>query len=52
MSLGTILLIVLVLALVGAFPAWPHSQSWGYAPFGGVGLILVVLAVLLVTGRI
>lgn len=47
MSLGTILLIVLVLALVGALPAWPHSRSWGYGPSGIVGVIAVVLVVLL-----
>lgn len=52
MSLGTILLIVLVLALVGAIPAWPHSRSWGYGPSGIVGLVVVVLLILLVTGRI
>jgi Protein of unknown function (DUF3309) len=51
MSLGTILLIVLVLVLVGAFPAWPHSRSWGYAPSGIVGVVLLVLLVLLLTGR-
>ena len=47
MSIGTILLIVLVLALVGALPAWPHSRSWGYGPSGIVGVIAVVLVVLL-----
>jgi hypothetical protein len=52
MSLMTILLIVLILMLVGVFPAWPHSSSWGYAPFGGVGLIVLVLIILLITGRI
>ncbi len=52
MSLGTIILIVLVLALLGAFPAWPHSRSWGYAPSGMLGLVVVVLLVLLVTGRL
>jgi len=52
MSLGTIILIVLVLALLGAFPAWPHSRSWGYAPSGVLGLVVVVLLVLLVTGRL
>jgi hypothetical protein len=52
MSLMTILLIVLILMLVGVFPAWPHSNSWGYAPFGGVGLIVLVLIILLITGRI
>lgn len=52
MSIGTILLIVLVLALVGALPTWPHSRSWGYAPSGVVGLIVVVLLILLLMGRI
>jgi hypothetical protein len=52
MSLGTILLIVLVLALVGAIPAWPHSRSWGYGPSGIVGLVVVVLVILLLMGRI
>jgi hypothetical protein len=50
--LGTILLIVLVLMLVGAIPAWPHSRSWGYAPSGGLGLVVVVLLVLVLMGRI
>ena len=52
MSIGTILLIVLVLILVGAIPAWPHSKSWGYGPSGIVGLIVVVLLILLVLGKI
>ena len=52
MSLGTILLIVLVLVLVGAFPRWPHSRSWGYGPSGLLGLVVIVLVVMLVTGRI
>ena len=52
MSLGTILLIVLILMLVGAFPAWPHSRSWGYGPTGGLGLVVVILLILLLTGRI
>lgn len=52
MSLGTILLIVLVLMLIGAFPTWPHSQSWGYGPSGGLGLLVIILVVLLLTGRI
>jgi hypothetical protein len=52
MSLGTILLIVLVLALLGAIPTWPHSRKWGYGPSGGVGLIVIILVVLLITGRI
>jgi len=52
MSLGTILLIVLILMLVGAFPSWPHSRAWGWGPSGGLGLIVVVLLVLLLMGRI
>jgi hypothetical protein len=52
MSLGTILLIVLVLLLIGALPAWPYSSSWGYYPSGGLGLVLVVLLLLVVTGRL
>ena len=52
MSLGTILLIVLILMLVGAIPTWPHSRSWGYAPSGGLGLIAVIIIVLLLTGRL
>ncbi len=50
--LGTILLIVLVLALVGALPAWPHSRAWGYYPSSGLGLVLVIVVVLLLIGRI
>ncbi len=52
MSLGTILVIVLILLLIGAVPTWPHSRSWGYAPSGGLGLILLVVIVLLVMGRL
>jgi len=52
MSLGTILIIILVLALVGVIPAWPHSRSWGYGPSGGVGLIVVILLILLFLGKI
>jgi hypothetical protein len=52
MSLGTILLIVLFLMLVGVVPAWPHSRSWGYAPSGGLGLVLLVVVVLLLMGRL
>jgi hypothetical protein len=52
MTLGTILLIVLVLLLIGALPSWPHSSSWGYGPSGGLGLVLVIVIVLLVMGRI
>jgi uncharacterized protein DUF3309 len=50
--LGTILLIMLILMLLGALPTWPHSRSWGYYPSGGVGLLLVILVVLLLLGRI
>ena len=52
MTLGTVLLIVLVLALLGVIPTWPHSKSWGYAPSGTVGLLVVVLVVLLIMGKI
>ncbi len=52
MSIGTILLIILVLLLIGALPAWPYSGSWGYFPSGGLGLVLIVLVVLVVTGRL
>ena len=50
--LGTVLLVVLILALLGALPTWPHSRGWGYYPSGGVGLLLVILVVLLLMGRI
>jgi hypothetical protein len=50
--LGTILLIVLILLLVGALPRWGHSRNWGYAPSGGLGLILLVVVVLLLMGRV
>ncbi|MEO8419265.1 MAG: DUF3309 domain-containing protein [Methylophilaceae bacterium] len=52
MSLGTILLIVIVLMLIGAFPTWPHSSGWGYGPSGVLGLIVIILLVLLLTGRL
>ncbi len=52
MTLGTVLLIVLVLALLGVFPSWPHSKQWGYAPSGVVGLLAVVVVVMLATGHI
>lgn len=52
MSLGTILLIILVLALIGVIPAWPHSRNWGYGPSGGLGIVLIIIIVLLVMGRI
>ncbi len=50
--LGTILLIVLVLLLIGALPSWPHSQSWGYYPSGGLGLVLIVVLILVLMGRV
>lgn len=52
MSVGTILLVILILLLVGAIPAWPHSRSWGYGPSGGLGLVVLILIVLLLLGRI
>lgn len=52
MSVGTLLLIVLILLLVGALPSWPYSSGWGYYPSGGVGLILLVVIVLLLMGRL
>ena len=52
MSLGTILLIVLILMLLGAIPTWPHSKGWGYGPSGGLGLVVLVVLVLLVMGRL
>jgi len=50
--LGTILLVLLILMLVGAFPTWPHSKNWGYYPSGGLGLLLAILIILLLLGRI
>jgi hypothetical protein len=50
--LGTILIVILVLALLGALPRWSHSRDWGYAPTGGVGLILLIVVILLVLGRV
>ena len=52
MSLGTILLIVIILILIGVVPSWPHSRSWGYGPSGLVGLVLLVLIILLLMGKI
>ena len=52
MSLGTILLVILILILLGVIPAWPHSRSWGYYPAGGVGVVLLIIIILLVIGRI
>ncbi len=50
--LGTILIVILVLAIVGVLPRWPHSREWGYYPTGGLGMILLIVLVLLVLGRI
>jgi hypothetical protein len=50
--MGTILLIILILFLIGALPSWPHSRNWGYGPSGGLGLIVVILIILVVMGRI
>ena len=52
MSLGTLLLIVLILMLIGVLPTWPHSSKWGYGPTGAIGLIVVILVILVVMGRI
>ncbi len=52
MGLGTILLIVLILMLIGIIPAWPHSKGWGYGPSGGLGLIVIILIILLLLGKI
>ena len=50
--MGTILLVILILLLIGAIPAWPYSRGWGYGPSGGLGLVLLILVILLITGRI
>lgn len=50
--LGTILIVILILALLGALPRWPHSRGWGYYPTGGLGFVLVIIVVLLLLGRI
>ena len=50
--LGTILIVVLILMLIGAVPAWPHSRNWGYYPSGGLGLVVIILVILLLMGRI
>ena len=52
MSLGTILLIVLILMLIGSVPSWPHSRGWGYGPSGGLGLVVIIVVILLLTGRL
>lgn len=50
--LGTVLLIILILLLIGAFPAWPHSSGWGYGPSGALGTILIIIIILLLLGKI
>ena len=50
--MGTILIVLLVLMLLGVIPAWPHSRSWGYGPSGGLGLVLLIVLILLLTGRL
>jgi hypothetical protein len=52
MSVGTILLIILIIMLIGALPAWPYSGGWGYYPSGGLGLVVVILLILVIMGRI
>jgi len=52
MSLGTIILVIVILMLIGVIPAWPHSRSWGYGPSGGLGLVLVILLILMLLGRV
>ncbi|MDP9131856.1 MAG: DUF3309 domain-containing protein [Nitrospirota bacterium] len=50
--MGTILLVIVILLLVGALPTWPHSANWGYAPSGGLGLVVLILVILVLTGRL
>ncbi len=50
--LGTILIVILILMLLGAVPSWPHSRNWGYAPSGGLGLVVLILVILLLLGRL
>lgn len=52
MSLGTILLIIVILMLVGVFPSWPHSSGWGYGPSGALGVVLIIVVVLLLMGKL
>ncbi len=50
--MGTILLVILILALIGAIPAWPHSRNWGYGPSGLTGVVVIILIIMLLTGRL
>lgn len=50
--MGTVLLVILVLLILGVIPAWPHSRSWGYGPMGGLGLVLLIVLILVATGRL
>ena len=52
MSLGTIVLVILILVVMGVIPIWPHSRSWGYAPTGGLGVVVVIVVILLLLGRL
>jgi hypothetical protein len=52
MTIGTVLMIIVILMLVGALPTWPHSKSWGYYPSGGLGLVVLILLILLLLGRL
>lgn len=52
MTVGTVLLIILVLALLGVIPTWPHSRGWGYGPSGGIGLVLLIVLILFLMGKI
>ena len=52
MTIGTLLMIIVILMLVGALPTWPHSKNWGYYPSGGIGLVVVILLILILLGRI
>ena len=52
MGIGTVILIVVILMLIGAIPTWPHSKSWGYGPSGGLGLVVIILLILVLIGRI
>ena len=52
MTLGTVLLVILVLALLGVIPTWPHSNKWGYGPSGGIGLVLLIVVILLLLGKL